>query len=57
MNQHRGRANTADTSSPATLSARRPVVTDMTAHIDLAAAEKAAADPLVASGRTQGCAT
>jgi hypothetical protein len=57
MNQHRGRADMTGTSIPATLLTRRPVVTDMTAHIDLAAAERATADLLVASGRTQGCAT
>jgi hypothetical protein len=37
--------------------ARRPVITDMTVHIDLAAGERATADPLVASGWTQGCST
>jgi hypothetical protein len=37
--------------------ARRPVTTDMTVHIDLAAGERATADPLVASGWTQGCST
>jgi hypothetical protein len=57
MNEHRGRADAADTSSLATLLARRPVVTDMTAHIDLAAAERAAPAMLVASGRTQGWST
>jgi hypothetical protein len=37
--------------------ARRPATTDMTVHIDLAAGERATADPLVASGWTQGCST
>ena len=57
MNQHRGRADVADTSSPGTLVARHPAVTDMTAHIIVAAAEGAGAALLVASTRTKGCST
>jgi hypothetical protein len=57
MNQHRGRADAADTSSRGTLVARRPAVTDMTAHIIVAAAERAGAALLVASRQTKGCST
>jgi hypothetical protein len=57
MNQHRGRADAADTSSRGILVARRPAVTDMTAPIIVAAAERAGAALLVASRQTKGCST
>jgi GTP cyclohydrolase I len=51
MIQQRGRADAADTSSPATLLACRSPVTPETAPIDLVSAESAAADLLVALGQ------
>jgi hypothetical protein len=35
--------------------AMRPAVTDVTSHLDLSAAERATADPLVASRQARGC--
>jgi hypothetical protein len=55
MNQHRARADAADTSSPATMLTWRPAVTDMTADLDLTASERATANPLDTSRQARGC--